>query len=280
MEKTEHDPKDVQTESFENIELGGTPNGFTQAAGILPSQIKDGEYQDGVKGSEEPPPREEFIAENNMKNQHNCSTNSKQFTIFCNPCERLQTLTDFIIRYASQGWETEALSLCFQVLKDLEKDSSCPHPSVEAMLNGLTIEYIKQNRCKAAVDLLNQVLMIQKKILGEGHIGVRATLKILASLHEHLAIYENAESLSKSMLEVQETVFGKTHAVVAKQLNRMALICLNLGKYEEAELYYQRASRKHELQLDSGDIDVAEIEQNLEKCNLMRSGNFDESEIV
>lgn len=55
--------------------------------------------------------------------------------------DRLRTLHNLVIQYASQGRYEVAVPLCKQALEDLEKTSGHDHPDVATMLNILALVY-------------------------------------------------------------------------------------------------------------------------------------------
>ncbi|MEQ2190533.1 hypothetical protein XENOCAPTIV_029395 [Xenoophorus captivus] len=159
---------------------------------------------------------------------------------------RLRTLHNLVIQYASQGRYEVAVPLCKQALEDLEKSSGHDHPDVATMLNILALVY-------------------REKTLGKDHPAVAATLNNLAVLFGKRGKYKEAEPLCKRALGIREKVLGKSHPDVAKQLNNLALLCLNQAKYDEVEYYYKRALEIFESKLGADDPSVARTKNNLSK---------------
>uniref|UniRef100_A0A3P9N3E9 Kinesin light chain n=1 Tax=Poecilia reticulata TaxID=8081 RepID=A0A3P9N3E9_POERE len=192
---------------------------------------------------------------------------------------RLRTLHNLVIQYASQGRYEVAVPLCKQALEDLEKSSGHDHPDVATMLNILALVYRDQNKYKEATHLLNDALAIREKTLGKDHPAVAATLNNLAVLFGKRGKYKEAEPLCKRALGIREKVLGKSHPDVAKQLNNLALLCLNQAKYDEVEYYYKRALEIFESKLGTDDPSVARTKNNLATCYL-KQGKFKDAEVL
>uniref|UniRef100_A0A3Q2Q097 Kinesin light chain n=1 Tax=Fundulus heteroclitus TaxID=8078 RepID=A0A3Q2Q097_FUNHE len=192
---------------------------------------------------------------------------------------RLRTLHNLVIQYASQGRYEVAVPLCKQALEDLEKSSGHDHPDVATMLNILALVYRDQNKYKEATHLLNDALAIREKTLGKDHPAVAATLNNLAVLFGKRGKYKEAEPLCKRALGIREKVLGRSHPDVAKQLNNLALLCLNQAKYDEVEYYYKRALEIFESKLGGDDPSVARTKNNLATCYL-KQGKFKDAETL
>ncbi|MEQ2172509.1 hypothetical protein GOODEAATRI_021803 [Goodea atripinnis] len=188
---------------------------------------------------------------------------------------RLRTLHNLVIQYASQGRYEVAVPLCKQALEDLEKSSGHDHPDVATMLNILALVYRDQNKYKEATHLLNDALAIREKTLGKDHPAVAATLNNLAVLFGKRGKYKEAEPLCKRALGIREKV--RAHSASAafrlgfhlsgspnpSDLNNLALLCLNQAKYDEVEYYYKRALEIFESKLGADDPSVARTKNNL-----------------
>lgn len=147
--------------------------------------------------------------------------------------DRLKTLINLVVQYASNGRYEVAVPLCKQTIADLERTNGHEHPDVATMLNILACVYRDQGKIKEATELLIDSLNIREKTLGADHQAVAATLNNLAVLYGKRSRYKEAESLCKRALQIREKLLGKDHPDVAKQLNNLALLCQNQGKYEE-----------------------------------------------
>eukprot|EP00063_Salmo_salar_P025725 XP_014000560.1 PREDICTED: kinesin light chain 1 isoform X3 [Salmo salar] len=193
--------------------------------------------------------------------------------------DRLRTLHNLVIQYASQGRYEVAVPLCKQALEDLEKTSGHEHPDVATMLNILALVYRDQNKCKEAANLLNDSLAVRERTLGRDHPAVAATLNNLAVLYGKSGRYKDAEQLCKRALEIREKILGKEHPDVAKQLNNLALLCQNQGKYGEVEQHYQRALDIYQTRLSPDDPNMAKTKNKLASCYL-KQGKFKQAEVL
>ncbi|CAF1104541.1 unnamed protein product [Adineta ricciae] len=177
--------------------------------------------------------------------------------------DRLKTLHNLVIQYASQGRYEVAVPLCRQALEDLEKTSGHEHPDVATMLNILALVYRDQANYVEATTLLNEALIIRENTLGPDHPVVAATLNNLAVLYGKRNRFNEAEPLCKRALKIREKCLGPQHPDVAKQLNNLALLCQNQGKYDEVQSYYKRAIDIYTKSLGPYDINVDKTINNL-----------------
>eukprot|EP00043_Microstomoeca_roanoka_P003963 m.46766 g.46766 ORF g.46766 m.46766 type:complete len:525 (-) comp12276_c1_seq1:440-2014(-) len=182
--------------------------------------------------------------------------------------QRLRTLHNLVIQYASQGRYEVAVPLCKQALEDLEKSSGREHPDVATMLNILALVYRDQQKYKEAGVLLSEALNIRERTLGMDHPAVAATLNNLAVLYGKRGKFKEALPLCKRALNIREKVLGPDHPDVAKQLNNLALLCQNEKRYDEVEKYYERALDIYRKTLGPDDPNVAKTLNNLASCYL------------
>ncbi|XP_065191142.1 kinesin light chain-like isoform X2 [Sycon ciliatum] len=191
--------------------------------------------------------------------------------------QRLRTLHNLVIQYASQGRYEVAVPLCKQALDDIERTQGKDHPDCATMLNILAMVYRDQNKFKEASNLLQDALRIREKALGDEHPAVAATLNNLAVLYGKRSKFSDAEPLCKRALAIREKVLGSKHPDVAKQLNNLALICQNQGKFDEVESYYERALDIYKTTLGPGDANVAKTMNNLASC-YVKQGKYKAAE--
>ncbi|UJR36261.1 hypothetical protein I4U23_028991 [Adineta vaga] len=196
------------------------------------------------------------------------TNNSSNFTTDYHIPDRLKTLHNLVIQYASQGRYEVAVPLCRQALEDLEKTSGHQHPDVATMLNILALVYRDQANYTEAIKLLNEALAIRESTLGSDHPVVAATLNNLAVLYGKRNKFKDAEVLCKRALEIREKCFGSLHPDIAKQLNNLAFLCQNQGKYDEVESYYKRAIDIYTKSLGPYDINVDKTINNLASAYL------------
>ncbi|EDQ88732.1 uncharacterized protein MONBRDRAFT_32673 [Monosiga brevicollis MX1] len=193
--------------------------------------------------------------------------------------QRLKTLHNLVIQYASQGRYEVAVPLCKQALEDLEKASGREHPDVATMLNILALVYRDQHKFKEAGVLLQEALDIRERTLGPDHPAVAATLNNLAVLYGKRGKFKDALPLCQRALKIREKVLGEDHPDVAKQLNNLALLCQNQGQYDQVELYYERALNIYRKTLGPDDPNVAKTLNNLASAYL-KQGKYSKAEAL
>lgn len=198
----------------------------------------------------------------------NDSANSSMSAVGSDIPDRLRTLHNLVVQYATQGRYEVAIPLCKQALEDLENTNGRNHPDVATLLNILALVYKDQNKYREAASLLNDALQIRESTLGPDHTSVAATLNNLAVLFSKRHKYAEAEPLCKRALLIREKVFGENHPDVAKQLNNLALIVQNQGRYDEVETYYNRALKIYIKELGVSDPNVVKTKNNLASAYL------------
>jgi serine/threonine protein kinase/Tfp pilus assembly protein PilF len=128
-----------------------------------------------------------------------------------------------------------------------------------------------------AAPILERSLSLKRKIFGEEHPEVAASLHTLAVLYDTQGKYQEAVSLFRQSLVIRESYFGKDHPEVAKSLNSIAVVYWNQGKYSEAEPLFQRSLAIKEKTLGPDDPEVGNTLTNLGVLYHLQ-GKFDEAE--
>ena len=101
--------------------------------------------------------------------------------------------------------------------------------------------YHWQGRYAEAKPLYIQAKTIRQELLGDRHLDVAISIKLLAGLYKSQGKYEEAEPLSKQALAMMQKLLGNRHPYVAYSINNLAGLYESQGRYAEAEPLYQQA---------------------------------------
>ena len=80
-----------------------------------------------------------------------------------------------------------------------------------------------------AIALLDKILVLEKKHLGEGHQDVGGTLSWMGGIYKEMGQYNKAENTVLRALAIREKVLGAEHPGTATSLNNLALLYANQG---------------------------------------------------
>lgn len=140
----------------------------------------------------------------------------------------------------------------------------------EKLLAGVTSEFARrgttlttQGLYSEAEPLLVQALQMQKRLLGEEHSDVAASLNNLAALYKSQGRYDEAEMLFVQVLAMSKRLLGEGHLDVAISLNNLAVLYDLQGRYEEAEPLLVQALEMIKRLLGEEHPDVAQSINNL-----------------
>ncbi|WP_130758759.1 tetratricopeptide repeat protein, partial [Microcystis aeruginosa] len=82
-------------------------------------------------------------------------------------------------------------------------------------------------------------LDLRKRLLGDNHPDVAASLNNLAGLYKSQGRYTEAEPLYREALDLRKRLLGDNHPDVAASLNNLAGLYKSQGRYTEAEPLYR-----------------------------------------
>merc|ERR1711937_1003590 len=99
----------------------------------------------------------------------------------------------------------------------------------------------KMGKLQEAEPLHQQSLTIQKKVLGEEHPDVAASLNNLANLLQRMGKLQEAEPLYKESLAIFKKVLWSEHPLVVMSLFNVAMLLQAMGKLQEALSMMQEA---------------------------------------
>merc|ERR1711916_352075 len=123
--------------------------------------------------------------------------------------------------FSDAGYVTE------NVLEDAERHGDW----TGALLgqNGNALQKLGEYR--AAKELHEQGLEIQKNHLGEDHVTVAKTLGNLGVVYRNLGEYNKAKDLYEQALEIKKKHYGEDHVEVAKTIMNLGVVYSDLGDY-------------------------------------------------
>jgi tetratricopeptide (TPR) repeat protein len=104
---------------------------------------------------------------------------------------------------------------------------------------------------------------MRKRLLGEAHPDVAASLNNLAGLYDSQGRYEEAEPLYLDALAMKKRLLGEAHPAVATSLNNLAGLYRSQGRYGEAEPLYLKAIEVTQRTLGDDHPDLATWRNNL-----------------
>lgn len=110
--------------------------------------------------------------------------------------------------------------------------------------------------------LLEEALALRRRLLGDRHPEVAATLVRLGTL-AHLSGQGDPEAFFRSALALREDRFGPDHPEVADVLNRLGATLAARGRFDEAESTLRRALAIHERLWGEDDPRLAKQVHNL-----------------
>ncbi|MEZ2319061.1 MAG: tetratricopeptide repeat protein [Microcoleus sp.] len=120
-----------------------------------------------------------------------------------------------------------------------------------------------QGKYQEAIPLLERVLSIRKKVLGNEHPDVVTSLNNLAVLYESQGRYSEAEPLLRQALEMNKRLLGNEHPEVATSLHNLAALYTSQGLYSKSEPLYRQALEMRKRLLGNEHPDVATSLNNL-----------------
>lgn len=108
-------------------------------------------------------------------------------------------------------------------------------------LNGLASVYKNTGRYDKATKLLEEVLEMDRKIIGAKHPNYATALNNLAAVYTAQNIYDKAIELYEKALDIDKETIGTKHPNYASRLNNLALVYRKQGRYSEAINLYKKA---------------------------------------
>ena len=131
-------------------------------------------------------------------------------------------------------------------------------PEVQAaMMDSIGRVYYKLGLYEAAAPLLEESLAARRRLLGEEHPDVVASLVHRAELHHSKGELAAAEGLYREALERRRRLYGAQHAEVAAGLNSLGVLLKDKGDYAAAEAPLREALDLRRSLLGAAHPDVA-----------------------
>ena len=150
------------------------------------------------------------------------------------------------VRTQSQGeqwWETlDARHRLIDFRKWLTfRPSQRAEQAERAETNQQVQTLTREGKSKEAFAPAEKLLDIDRRLWGEGHRNLAASLNNLAMLYQAQGQYLQAEPLYKQARGIVEQTMGSTHPEMARSLNNLAALYHAQGAYTKARPLYERA---------------------------------------
>ena len=133
-------------------------------------------------------------------------------------------------------------------------------PEVQAeLMNVIGMVYCKLQYYDSAYSLIEESIIIRKKILGEYHPDVAASYHNLGNIVFYKDDYSTADSLFNEALKIWIKVHGQNHLKVAATLNDIMVIQATFGNYPKADSLIRKviAIRTNKLGRDNEKVAVS-----------------------
>ncbi|MCJ1349153.1 hypothetical protein MMC31_007389 [Peltigera leucophlebia] len=119
-------------------------------------------------------------------------------------------------------------------------DSSDKDTNILESRSNLANSYLELGLYKEAMQLLQQILEVRKRLLGDEHPNTLKVMSNLAKSFIKLGRYQEAMPLYTQTLELRKRVLGDEHPDTLWSMNNLAASYSHLGQYQEAmPLYIQ-----------------------------------------
>ncbi len=153
---------------------------------------------------------------------------------------------------------------CFLAIQEWTKNWHLESVEIAGLYNsaGTFFQYV-QGEYQKAEPLYLADLEMSKKLLGDEHPNVAASLNNLANLYYSQGRYENAEPLYKESIKMRKKLLGDEHPSVANSLNNLAVLYDGQGRYEETEPLYKESLKMQKKLLGDEHPNVATSLNNL-----------------
>ncbi|KIM24489.1 hypothetical protein M408DRAFT_75716, partial [Serendipita vermifera MAFF 305830] len=140
---------------------------------------------------------------------------------------------------AENGLYQGAVELQEMVIEELRRCSNAHDETLSRSLRVLASLYRSSGRLNEAEVLQQEVLRINKDILGERHPNTIAALNNLANTYSDLGKLSEAEAIQREVLRLRKEILGEKHSDTIMALNNLANTYNDLGKLAEAEAIQQ-----------------------------------------
>lgn len=137
-------------------------------------------------------------------------------------------------------------------------------PEVQAkLMETIGAVYLRQGLYAKAQPLLENALAINRRLFGNEHQEVAASLNLLGMLFMEKGDYARAEPMFTDALAINRGQLGNKDLRVAANLNNLGVLALHKGAYQRAASYYREALAIRREQLGHNHPDVAKTMNNL-----------------
>jgi len=118
-------------------------------------------------------------------------------------------------------------------------------------------------RYNASFQLSEQVLALQKVVLGEVHPDIAQTLRDLGHIKYLEESFLTARKYFEDSLAIRKLVFGESHPEVAKALNNVAVIHYHMEHFSTAKPLYKQVLAIYRKEIGEINSSVANVLMNL-----------------
>ena len=131
-------------------------------------------------------------------------------------------------------------------------------PLIQAtLLSTISLVYDGLGLYDKALPMAHQALSIRRRVHGDEHPEVAASLNNLASVFYRQGKYDEAEKLHRDALAMQRKLLGDENLGVANSINYLAVVLDAKGKFADAEKLYRQALDMYRKLLGNENCDVA-----------------------
>ncbi|MFC1635928.1 tetratricopeptide repeat protein, partial [Planctomycetota bacterium] len=99
--------------------------------------------------------------------------------------------------------------------------------------------YTSLNRYKDVEKLLNELVPLSKRVLGEQDPNTVEYMGLLANLYGHTDRYDQAIELYREVIKISEDAFFKERPYILVYMYNLACLLMNQGQYDKAEPLYR-----------------------------------------
>jgi serine/threonine protein kinase/Tfp pilus assembly protein PilF len=165
--------------------------------------------------------------------------------------ELASTLQNLAFIYIDQGQHSKAEEYIRRALNIMEKAFGPQHPRSILILGDLGYLYLKTGKYTESEKHYKSVIAMLEKEVGREHIKIAEYLSALGQLYFETARYDEAEQHLKRGLAICEKDEKPDLEVKARILSNLGYLYFRgLGRYEDAELYFKKALKIIEEDLD------------------------------
>jgi len=128
-------------------------------------------------------------------------------------------------------------------------------------LTGLAYLHMKQHKNAAAVQELEQALVLTEKARGADSQDTASALNDLGQAYQLIGNFKEAEPLYKRALAIRQNQLDGNSPFIADSYNCLGALCVSTGRIAEAKRYYSQALAIQQKSLSPSDPRLAQTRQ-------------------